>query len=137
MNSKNTYFGAPYYDPPKSSMDVSDILSEGAKININELKKISLSRNLPVNVSNSNGENLIHIAINNNNNKSQFQVINFIKYLVENNTNPDQPNSENKTPLHFSCMKQYDKITEYVQLGYYRVDNKDSLSALLVKYFVL
>ena len=114
MNSKNTYFGAPYFDPPKSSGEINDILSEGAKINISDLKKISLSKNLPVNVSNNNGENLIHIAIKNNNKKSQFQVINFIKYLVENNTNPDQPNSENKTPLHFSCMKQYDKITEYL-----------------------
>jgi hypothetical protein len=31
----------------------------------------------------------------------------------------------------------YDRITEYVQLGYYRVDNKESLRALLKKYFVL
>ena len=31
----------------------------------------------------------------------------------------------------------YNKITKDVQLGYYRVDNKESLRALLKKYFVL
>lgn len=115
MNS-NTKFSAPFYEPPKISSGASDILLEGADGDISKLKNISLVKNLPVNVSNGDGENLIHIVIKNknNNNKSQYQIINFIKYLVDNNTNPDQPNKNNKTPLHFSCLNQYNKITEYL-----------------------
>ena len=37
-----------------------------------------------------------------------------IKYLYNENTNPDAPNNNNITPLHLACMKQYINIIKFL-----------------------
>jgi len=106
-------FNQPYYKPPEIPQDVDDIITTGMYIDINTIKNMSHVKNIPVNVSDGNNNNLIHLIIMYKK-KSEHQIINFIKYLVNNNTNPDQPNNSNKTPLHYACLNQYYYIIEYL-----------------------
>ncbi len=84
-----------------------------------QIKQFSMINNVPLNVDDINGENLIHKAINTENIlKKEFHRLNIIKFLVQNGVNPDKPNKDNQTPLHLACKYQYADITEYlVSLG--------------------
>lgn len=84
-----------------------------------QIKQFSMINNVPLNVDDINGENLIHKAINIENIlKKEFHRLNVIKFLVQNSVNPDKPNKDNQTPLHIACKYQYADIIEYlVSLG--------------------
>jgi hypothetical protein len=97
------------------------------------INKISLSI-----ISDNNDNNLIHTTLlNDNTNKTEFTRLNFIKFLVQNNVNPDQPNNDNQTPLHLACQKQYYTIVEYlVKDCYCNVNYKDN-NGLTPLYWLL
>ena len=84
-----------------------------------QIKQFSMINNVPLNVDDINGENLIHKAINIENIlKKEFHRLNVIKFLIQNSVNPDKPNKDNQTPLHLACKYQYGDIIEYlVSLG--------------------
>lgn len=84
-----------------------------------QIKQFSMINNVPLNVDDINGENLIHKAINTENIlKKEFHRLNIIKFLVQNGVNPDKPNKDNQTPLHLACKYQYADIAEYlISLG--------------------
>jgi hypothetical protein len=85
------------------------------KLDTYELKNYSLINQVPLDYINDDGECLIHKVIEiDDKTTSQETKLNIIKFLVQNNVNPDQPNKYNQTPLHLSCMLQFDQIIEYL-----------------------
>jgi hypothetical protein len=85
-----------------------------------KLKEFTISRNIQLNVEDSNtGDNLMHKVMNIINSKiKEFHKLNMIKFLYTNGVNPDEPNKENITPLHLACKYQYTSIVSYlVSLG--------------------
>ena len=85
-----------------------------------QIKQFSIINSIPLNINEgTTGENLIHKVLKSDNLlKKEFHRLNVIKFLVQNGVNPDQPNSENQTPLHLACKQQYNLITEYlISLG--------------------
>jgi hypothetical protein len=72
------------------------------------LIQYSLVNNIPLGIQLPNGNNLIHqVLLNNDKLKTEFNKLNVIKFLVQNEVNPDEPNRDNQTPIHIACQKQY------------------------------
>ena len=98
---------------PKEKIDT--LFSLINRMDTQEIKQFSMVNNVPLNVSDTNGENLIHKAINIENIlKKEFHRLNIIKFLIQNDVNPDKPNKENQTPLHLACKMQYADIVKYL-----------------------
>lgn len=91
-----------------------ELISKSEDMDIQDVLQYSLINKFPLAfVIDNFGNNLIHLTINNPKKiKSEFNKLNFIKFLIQNNVNPDQPNKENQTPLHLSCQFQYLSIVE-------------------------
>ena len=114
MTSKNR-FDQPYFiKADDDTPDINDILAIGKEGDLFKLKKESLIKKIPVNVSDTNNNNLFHLILKDDLKKTEINIINFFKYLLENNTNPEQPNFKNRTPLHYACMNHYNKIIKYL-----------------------
>ena len=108
-------FDQPYYlKADDNTPEMNDILSIGKEGDLFKLKKVSLIKKIPVNVSDSNNNNLFHLILKDDLKKTQTNIINFFKYLINNNTNPEQPNFQNRTPLHYACMNHYTIIIKYL-----------------------
>ncbi len=103
---------------PKYNYDsrkLADLFSSINNMNSDELTRFNLIYKIPLTVSDNDGNNLIHYVLKNNDpTKTEFHRLNIIKFLFNQNVNPDSPNNENMTPLHFACMKQYDEIIKYL-----------------------
>ena len=85
------------------------------KLDTYELNNYSLINQVPLDYVNEDGECLIHKVIDiDDKTTSQETKLTIIKFLVQNNVNPDQPNKYNQTPLHLSCMLQLDQIIDYL-----------------------
>lgn len=99
--------------------DIGELFNRIENMNIHEIKTFSLQNKLPLYITDSNGNNLIHhVLLNNDVTKTEIQKLNIIKYLYNENVNPDQPNSDNITPLHLTCKYQLESITNYfINLG--------------------
>ena len=80
-----------------------------------QLIQYSLLNNIPLSIQLPSGHNLIHqVLLNNDKLKTEINKLNVIKYLVQNEVNPDEPTRDNQTPIHISCQKQYELITKYL-----------------------
>jgi len=92
----------------------SDLISKAEDMDTQDILQYSLINKYPIAlVVDKSGNNLIHLTINNPKKiKSEFNKLNFIKFLIQNNVNPDQPNKENQTPLHLACQFQYESIID-------------------------
>jgi len=98
---------------PKEKIDT--LFSLMNQMDTQQIKQFSIVNNIPLNVNDTNGENLIHKAINIENMlKKEFHRLNIIKFLIQNDVNPDKPNKENQTPLHLACKMQYADIVKYL-----------------------
>jgi len=98
---------------PKEKIDT--LFSLMNQMDTQEIKQFSMVHSVPLNVFDTNGENLIHKAINIENIlKKEFHRLNIIKFLIQNDVNPDKPNKENQTPLHLACKMQYADIVKYL-----------------------
>ena len=103
----------PLYDNKK----IIDLFNRVAKLDTHELLQYSLINQLNLDVTNEEGDTLIHEIINVDNKKATEKIkLDIIKFLIQNNVNPDLPNKNNKTPLHYACFYQYEKIIEYLLL---------------------
>jgi hypothetical protein len=118
-----------------SKEKVDSLFSIMNSMDTQQIKQFSMVNNIPLNVDDINGENLIHKAINIENTlKKEFHRLNIIKFLVQNSVNPDKPNKENQTPLHLACKYQYSEIVEYlISLGV-NVNYQDNYGATPFHY---
>ena len=100
-----------------------------------DIKQYSIINNVPLNVEDINGDNLIHKVINIENNlKKEIHRLNMIKFLVQNNVNPDKPNKDNQTPLHLACKEQYYDIIKYlISLGV-NINYQDNFGSSALHY---
>tara|TARA_Y100000591_G_scaffold332400_1_gene369567 strand:+ start:8178 stop:13562 length:5385 start_codon:yes stop_codon:yes gene_type:complete len=100
------------------SNKVANLFSVASNMDTFEIKNISLRDKIPLSIQDNNGNNLIHIAILDNGNNSELVRLEFIKFLYNENVNPDAPNRENITPLLYACERQYASIVEYlIEIG--------------------
>ena len=103
---------------PKYNYDsrkLADLFSSINNMNTAELTRMNLIYKIPLTVTDNDGNNLIHYILKNNDpTKTEFHRLNVIKFLFNQNVNPDAPNSDNMTPLHIACMKQYKEIINYL-----------------------
>nr|QFG74736.1 MAG: hypothetical protein [Megaviridae environmental sample] len=98
-----------------STSDISELFNRIDNMDINELKLFVLQTKLPLYVTDSDGNNLIHkVLLNNDQTKTNTQKLSIIKYLYNENVNPDQPNSDNITPLHLACKFQLESIVDFL-----------------------
>ena len=137
MTTKFNRFDMPFYEKPdESTPEMMDILSVGREGDVFKLKKESLIKKIPINISDSNNNNLFHLILRDDLKKTQTAIINFFKYLIQNNTNPEQPNSDNRTPLHFAAMNQYDKIIDYLLEIGCNPNFRDNFGMTSMHYFI-
>jgi len=109
-------YSAPYRPNITASKEkVDSLFSLMNLMDTQQIKQFSMVNNIPLNINDINGENLIHKAINIDNIlKKEVHRLNIIKFLVQNDVNPDKPNKENQTPLHLACKGQYADIVNYL-----------------------
>ena len=110
-------FDKPYipvlYVDKKKNQELFNIFSQ--TLSTTELLKYSLINRISLNQFNEDGENLIHVLLNINPYKLNEETMLYIlKFLIENDVNPDKPNKNNITPLHIACDNQYHSIVEYL-----------------------
>ena len=118
-----------------SSSDITAIFNNAEELNTMTLKNYSIMKKIPLHITNENGNNLIHhilllpdVKILDN------QRLNFIKFLVNENVNPDEPNNKNQTPLHIACLKNFKGVVSYlVDLGV-NINYKDDYGNIPLDY---
>ncbi len=97
---------------PKLINELFTLISD---MNIHDIKQFTLMNMIPLNITDENGNNMIHkVIMVDDTSKTEFQRLNMIKFLYEEHVNPDAPNNMNNTPLHLACIKQYEKIIDYL-----------------------
>ena len=63
----------------------------------------------------NNNNTLIHrVLLESDILKTEVQRLQMIKFLYNENVNPDGPNNNNLTPLHLACNKQYYTIIKFL-----------------------
>ena len=100
-------------NPKEKTEELFNLINE---MDTQKIKQFSITSSINLNINeDKTGENLIHKVLKSSNLlKKEFHRLNVIKFLVQNGVNPDQPNSENQTPLHLACKNQYNLIVEYL-----------------------
>ena len=98
---------------------ITDLFNLVGNMNINEVKQFMIMEQLPFSVVDNNNNTLIHrVLLDSDLSKTETQRLQMIKYLFNENVNPDGPNNNNLTPLHIACSKQYYHIIEYlIEIG--------------------
>jgi ankyrin repeat protein len=99
----------PIYDQ-KKGIELFNIIKN---LNTQELLIYSQTNQVSLDTFNEDGDNLIHYILNMDN-ISQNTKLNIIKFLVNNNVNPNKYNKYNTTPLHLACKYQLDTIIDYL-----------------------
>lgn len=109
------------YDKPYRTLinidqtKIAELFNLVYQMNTQEIIQYSLINKIPLGVTSFSGNNLIHeILLNDDTLKSEYNRLNVIKFLVQNEVNPDEPNKNNQTPIHIACQKQYKDICEYL-----------------------
>ncbi len=114
-----------YYDKehrPTIKIDnkqITDLFNLVGNMNINEVKQFMIMEQIPYSIVDNNNNTLIHrVLLDNDLLKSEIQRLQMIKFLYNENVNPDGPNYNNLTPLHIACSKQYFHIIKYlIEIG--------------------
>lgn len=102
---------APAFDS-KKNLEMFDLAS---KLDTHELLQYSLINQIPFDITDDDGNSLIHIVISVDPRKaSPHSKLSVIKFLVNNGVNPDRPNKYNQTPLHLACQQQSTLIVKYL-----------------------
>ncbi len=106
----------------------NEIINLSNEMNSQDVMQAGLIHKIPLTiVIDNDGNNLIHIILLNKSvQKTEFNKLNFIKFLVHNDVNPEQPNKNNQTPLHLACEKQYSTIIKYLLECNVNVNYKDN-----------
>lgn len=118
----------------KKSLELFNLVS---KLDTHEILQFSLINQIPLDVTNSMGESLIHEVINIDSNKaSEHAKLNVIKFLYLNNVDPDKPNKNNQTPLHIACISQLKLIVDYLLEIGVNVNYQDNLGNTPLHYLL-
>lgn len=110
-------FDKPYITLPLiDNRNMLELFNLSNQMDSQEILQFSMINQIPLYICNdTNSNNLIHsILQNDTKNKNEAVRLNIIKFLVNNEVNPDQPNKFNQTPLHIACKKQYHNICKYL-----------------------
>lgn len=115
----------PFNQPYRPKLEYPKEKVEGlfnliSNMDTQQIKQYAIINSISLNVEEmTTGDNLIHKVLNSNNMmKKEFHRLNVIKFLVQNDVNPDKPNKENQTPLHLACKHQHFSIVEFlINLG--------------------
>jgi len=101
------------------SKQITDLFNLVGNMNINEIKQYMIIEQIPYSIVDVNNNTLIHrVLLESDLTKSEIQRLQMIKFLYNENVNPDGPNNNNLTPLHIACSKQYHNIIKYlIQIG--------------------
>ena len=128
MTDKSSYFEKPYrYNHKIDEKTIIDIFNIVGNLNINDLKIKMLIEQIPYNIVDSNGNTLYHkVLIDDDVLKTENQRLQMIKFLYNENCNPDSPNNMNITPFHLACMKQYKTIIDFLISINVNVNYKDN-----------
>ena len=98
---------------------ITDLFNLVGNMNINEVKQFMIMEQVPYSIVDNNNNTLIHrVLLDNDLSKTEIQRLQMIKFLFNENVNPDGPNNNNLTPLHIACSKQFHNIIEYlIEIG--------------------
>lgn len=137
----NKYFtkeNKPFiYRETIDSAKIEQLFSSIQDMNTQEIENVVNRNNIPLNLTNSFGNNLIHeTLLNETLQKSELNRLNMIKFLVNNNVNPNSPNKENITPLHLACKYQYPEIIKFLLDIGVNPNFKDSLGNTPFHYYL-
>ena len=128
-----THYVFPTFDPIKKL----ELFKYASRLEIYDLTQYAHMNNIPINVSNDIGDNLIHEVLKISDTKiSEYSKLNAIKTLVSNNVNPDSSNKENITPLHMACYNQYKDIVNYLLELKVNVNATDNMNATPLHYLM-
>ena len=125
----NRFYDKPYINVNQiESVKINELFNISNNMDTQELLQYSLINKIPLGIIlSSNGNNIIHnIILNSDNKKNEFNKLNIIKFLVQNNVNLDQPNINNQTPLHLACQYQYLIIITYLIKNGADINYKDN-----------
>jgi len=114
---------------------INAVLSKSDEMDTQDLLQFSMINKFPLYVvNNKDNNNLIHLGILNKN--SEFNILNYIKFLVQQQVNPDQPNKDNQTPLHLACQKQYLTIVKFLLEQCVDINYQDNNGATPLHYLL-
>ena len=125
------------YNAPLDQASIDTIIESSQNMDTQELQNAMTRFQIPLNITDSFGNNLIHLTLDNETaQKNEANRLNFIKFLVNNNVNPDAPNKDNNTPLHLAAKYQFAEIIKYLlELGV-NPNYMDSLGNTPFHYFL-
>jgi hypothetical protein len=118
--SRPMYYDKEYRPTIKvDNKQITDLFNLVGNMNINEVKQFMIMEQIPYSIVDNNNNTLIHrVLLDNDLSKSEIQRLHMIKFLFNENVNPDGPNNNNLTPLHIACSKQYYHIIKYlIEIG--------------------
>lgn len=107
-------FDRIYRHTEENKVKIAELFNLISNMNSESIKQFSLVNKISLNVKDPEYNNLIHKVLLDDNKKSEYQRLNMIKFLVNENINPDEPNENNITPLHIAASKQYSEIIKYL-----------------------
>ena len=145
MNKNNFNFDKPYINDTIVNKKKQDIIEKYSELipaidsmDTYKLKIISLSKHIPLNLTDDNGDNLIHTVIKNKTEeKNEYHRLIVVDYLYNNQVNINIPNISDITPLHLSCQKQYLKIISYLLEKGANPNAPDSLGNTPLHYYLI
>ncbi len=120
QNIRPAYYDKEYRPTIKvDNKQITDLFNLVGNMNINEIKQFMIIEQIPYNIVDNNNNTLIHrVLLDNDLSKTETQRLQMIKFLFNENVNPDGPNNNNLTPLHIACSKQYYHIIKYlIEIG--------------------
>jgi hypothetical protein len=101
----------PYFIDPSKITGLFNIFT--STFSISELQIYCLKNKISMNQSDEDGNNLIHHVLLPNE-LGETDKLEIIKFLVDNDVNPEKFNKQNITPLHIACEEQYEQIIKYL-----------------------
>ena len=116
MTSK---FDKPYLETNTfDSIKVGNLFNLASNFDLEGLRRSTLVDKIPLNIVNSNNENLIHVTIRTvSSNVNEDKRLKIIDFLVSKGAHPDLKNDQGLSPLHYACEKQFkniiNKLLEY------------------------
>jgi hypothetical protein len=75
----------------KNKVKIAELFNLISNMNSESIKQFSLVNKISLNVKDPEYNNLIHKVLLDDNKKSEYQRLNMIKFLVNENINPDEP----------------------------------------------
>lgn len=130
-------FDKPYiYINTPDQNKINAVLSKSIEMDTQDLLQYSMINKFPLYIVNDkDGNNLMHLGILGN--KSEFNILNYVKFLVQQQVNPDQPNKDNQTPLHLACQKQYLTVVKFLLEQHVNINYQDNNGATPLHYLLI